>query len=87
MTTTTRMTASQMEGMQYYFKAGWEVDETAKTKKYVVLRHPDQSDKYYLGKRGAVRKGRTVASSYPICTVGDLRKLIGMKGKENNNDS
>lgn len=37
-----------------------------KTSKYRVFRYPNRTDNYYVGRGGALRKGRTVAKSISV---------------------
>lgn len=67
------MTTKQQTGVKHFGKHGWKADTTAKTRKYVVMTMEGQSTKLYLGKRGAVRRGFTVAESW---SVGSIDRLV-----------
>lgn len=45
---------------------GWNIDNTTRVTKYTVLSNPGESDHYYLGNAGAVRRGRTVSESISV---------------------
>ena len=52
----------------------------ARSSKYVVYTSQDTGMNYYIGKMGAVRKGRTVAGSIPLSE--SRRKLFIAEGKK-----
>ena len=49
-------------------KQGWAVDTSAISRKYVVLIRHNTDSRYYVGKAGALRHGKTIAASVP-CDV------------------
>lgn len=61
-----RIMTKQQQLLEKYLSLGWAVDQSAKTKKYIVLKKTGESDRLFLGKNEAVRKGRTVADSISL---------------------
>lgn len=52
--------------------AGYQKDRMAKTAKYIVYLIPNSDKKYFVGKNGALRKGKNIADSISLT---DLIKL------------
>ena len=48
---------------------------TARSRRYTVMSHPDMQDVYFIGKAGAVRRGRTAVGSLPISDAAKARLL------------
>lgn len=45
--------------------AGWRRDPQPRSLRFAVFFKPGQENKFYVGKAGALRYGRTVAESHP----------------------
>lgn len=60
---------------------GWVEDTNARTSKYTVFIRADQPWKLYVGRKGALRRGTTVANSASL-TDGLLYKTLIRKGSE-----
>lgn len=45
---------------------GWKVNSATRSLKYTEMVNPDHVQKLYLGSAGALRRGRTVATSIPV---------------------
>lgn len=56
------------------------VEIPSKSNKYRTFGHPSFEWRYFIGKRGALRKGRNVSSSIP--TILDTDKIHSFYSKE-----
>ncbi len=59
---------TQRAAIVAYFqaKAEMEKDLASRSRKYVVYKSAATGARFYIGKAGALRKGRTVAESIPV---------------------
>ena len=61
--------SKQEKGAQMLLKRGF-TELPGKSKKYRVFKNPKREDTlYFLGKRGAIRAGKNISSSYSIGKV------------------
>lgn len=58
----------QDKGAQIMLNRGFE-EIPGKSKKYRVFKNPKRDILYFIGKRGAIRAGKNVSSSYSIGNV------------------
>lgn len=58
-------TKKQLEKIEVMMKRGWVKDTEVRTTKYIVLSHPKQRLKVFLGRAGAVRLGTKASKTWP----------------------
>lgn len=61
-------------------RRGWKVDLNARTERYTQLSHVENDYHYYVGRAGACRRGKIIATSVPI-SAATKRRLIEEGGK------
>lgn len=60
----------QEKGVRVMLEKGF-TEIVSKTQKYRIFTHPKRPDTlYFIGKKGAVRAGKNVSSSYSIGKIG-----------------
>jgi hypothetical protein len=60
-------------GSEIFLSRGFS-EISSKTRKYRVFIHPEKEGLYFIGKKGAIRKGKNISSSYSIGNVNNLIK-------------
>lgn len=62
---------------------GFNYSSTSRTTKYVVLEKDDLEEKFFIGKKGAIRVGKTASKSRSVgnTSTKNIEKMIGVISK------